>query len=67
MTGVQTCALPIYQVEFSDGAAALAENPGATTDTFTIDATWERVTVTDSLTNLDAPERLTRLRVTRTP
>ena len=51
-----------YIVEFSDTLANWSANPAATESTQPLNATWERVTVTDSL--LERPKRFARLRVT---
>lgn len=53
-----------YTVEFSDtlGTGSWSANPGASLATLPIDATWERVTVTDS--PLMRTSRFARLRVT---
>lgn len=50
-----------YTVEFSDALAAWAVNPSATESTTSIDATFERVTVTDS--SVAATKRFARMRI----
>ena len=50
-----------YAVEFSDALAAWAVNPSATETTIVIDSTFDRVTVTDSIT---PAYRFVRVRVT---
>ena len=56
-----------YSVQFSDdlNGGAFAENPSATTSTpVAIDATWERVTLTDSVTATDTnAKRFARVQV----
>jgi len=55
-----------YQVQFSnDVDGSFVENPSAITSTpVSIDAIWERVTVTDSVAASDSnPKRFTRLQV----
>ncbi len=54
-----------YSVEFSDLNAPFAPNPAATTAAFGIDANWERVTVTDSVTS--GGVRTARIRVRTSP
>jgi hypothetical protein len=53
-----------YSVQWSDGLSAWAVNLGANEATLSLDATWERVTLTDSFTTGQKPKRFARLSVT---
>lgn len=53
-----------YSVQWSDGLTAWAPNPAATEATLSLDATWERVTLTDSFSTAQKPKRFARLSVT---
>lgn len=53
-----------YTVEWSDGLSGWAINPSATEIPFSLDTTWERVTVTDSFNTSQKPKRFARLSVT---
>lgn len=53
-----------YSVQWSDGLTAWAPNLAATEATLSLDATWERVTLTDSFSTTQKPKRFARLSVT---
>jgi hypothetical protein len=55
----------VYQVEFSSDLVGWAINPLSTESATDIDATLERVTVTDSLSTSSASRRFARVRVTQ--
>ena len=50
-----------YIVQWSDGLSSWAANPSATETTLSLDATWERVKLTDSFTTTQKSVRFARL------